>query len=217
MIPHQSVEEEVLPMTRMRNRLVYRVSLFMLLFTIPFLALTRWSMAEEALDPLDTNVLQLANECAEKVIKQFDLMLSSGTLTVGQLFDTFYIPIPQTTPQKYHTQYDKLTDQSLRPILDACQKKNNHIISVVVVDRNGYLPTHNTNFTQPLTGDAEIDAKRNRSKRLFNDSTGLAAARNNKPYLLQKYDQDTGEKMRDLSVPLQINGQHWGAIRVAYN
>ena len=46
--------------------------------------------------------------------------------------------------------------------------------------------------------------------------TGLAAARNTEPYLLQKYARDTGEKMADLSVPIFIRNQHWGAVRIGY-
>ena len=51
---------------------------------------------------------------------------------------------------------------------------------------------------------------------MFNDRTGLAAARNEKPFLLQRYSRDTGEVMMDISVPIYIEGRHWGAIRIGY-
>ena len=51
---------------------------------------------------------------------------------------------------------------------------------------------------------------------MFNDRTGLAAARNTNPYLLQKYSRDTGEQLADLSVPIKVQGKHWGALRVGY-
>lgn len=76
------------------------------------------TMAAEQLTSFDQRALQQARSCAEEVVSQFDLLLTSGKLTMAQLFDTFYIPIPGTDPQKYHTQYDKLTDGILRPILD---------------------------------------------------------------------------------------------------
>ena len=91
-----------------------------------------------------------------------------------------------------------------------------HLKFVVAVDRNGYLPTHNAKYSKPLTGDGDYDTKNNRTKRMFNDRTGLAAARNEKPYLLQKYQRDTGVEMKDLSVPIVIQGRHWGAIRIGY-
>jgi methyl-accepting chemotaxis protein len=172
--------------------------------------------AEENLDSFDEQILTYAKQCAVDVKGQFDLALASGNLTVGQLFDTFYIPIPDTNPQKYRTQYDKYSDEVVRPITDAYQKKHSRIIFVVPVDRNGYLPTHNTIFAQPLTGDKDYNAKWNRTKRIFNDTTGLAAASSQKTFLFQKYYRDTGEEMRDISVPIFINGQHWGAIRIGY-
>jgi methyl-accepting chemotaxis protein len=165
---------------------------------------------------LDRNTYLWAQQCRDEVVNQFELLLTSGRLTVGQLFDTFYIPIPNTNPQKYRTQYDTLSDEILRPILDKYLAKDPHLVFCIAVDRNGYLPTHNTRFAQPLTGDAEVDSVKNRTKRIFNDRTGLAAARNQQIYLLQRYSRDTGEQMSDLSIPITISKRHWGAIRIGY-
>ncbi len=189
---------------------VSSIVLLLNLFVVPLV------QAEEQLDYFDQKVLEWAQNCAVDVTKQIEQFLASGTLSVGQVFDTFYIPIPGTNPQKYHTQYDQLFDEAIRPVIDGYQKKDSRIVFAIAVDRNGYLPTHNTKYAQPITGDADYDAKWNRTKRIFNDTTGLAAASNKKPYLLQKYKRDTGEVMSDLSVPIYINGQHWGAIRFGY-
>ncbi|UOD34660.1 chemotaxis protein [Deferribacteraceae bacterium V6Fe1] len=162
------------------------------------------------------NVLNIANECRSEIVDLFNSYIGSGKLKVNQIFDTFYIPIPNTYPQKYHTQYDMVTDEELRKILDNCLEKDKNFIFVVAVDKNGYLPTHNTKYSQKLTGNPEIDILKNRTKRIFNDRTGLAAARNTEPYLLQSYNRDTGEKMYDLSVPIFINNKHWGALRIGY-
>lgn len=172
--------------------------------------------AAELQSELDQNVYSWAQQCRKEVLEQFDLLLRSGHLNAGQLFDTFYIPIPDTNPQKYRTQYDKLTDEVLRPIIDRYLKKDKRLVFVIAVDRNGYLPTHNTRYAQPLTGNPKVDSVKNRTKRIFNDRTGLAAARNTEPYLLQRYNRDTGEKMADLSIPITVNKRHWGAIRIGY-
>lgn len=188
--------------------------LYVLLMALIFIpALPR---AEELESDLDHNVFGWAQQCRGEVVEQFELLLSSGRLSVGQLFDTFYIPIPNTEPQKYRTQYDTLSDEVLRPILDKYLHKDPHLVFFIAVDRNGYLPTHNTCFAQPLTGNAEVDSVKNRTKRIFNDRTGLAAARNQQEYLLQRYSRDTGEHMSDLSIPITISKRHWGAIRVGY-
>jgi methyl-accepting chemotaxis protein len=67
-----------------------------------------------------------------------------------------------------------------------------------------------------LTNDADYNTKNNRTKRLFNDRTGLAAARNQEEYLLQRYERDTGESVYDLSLPIFIKEKHWGAIRIGF-
>jgi methyl-accepting chemotaxis protein len=186
------------------------VYLFVLLFLLPT------QVQAVALDAFDQKVKRWAEACRDEVVGQFDLLLTSGRLSVPQLFDTFYIPIPDTSPQKFHTQYDRVTDGVLRPIIDKYRAMDKRIVFVVPVDVNGYLPTHNSKYSRPLTGDGDTDTKWNRGKRIFSDRTGLAAARNKDSYLLQRYSRDTGEIMSDLSVPVVVQNRHWGAIRIGY-
>jgi hypothetical protein len=170
----------------------------------------------EKLIGFDQTVLDWANQCRDEILAQFELLLISGKASVGQVFDTFYVPIENTYPQKYHTQYDKFTDEVMQGILDKYLEKNDKLVFVVITDKNGYVPTHNTKYSQPLTGDKEKDMSSNRAKRIFNDRTGLSAAKNTDPFFLQRYSRDTGEKMVDLSVPIIIRNQHWGAVRIGY-
>ena len=172
--------------------------------------------AQDPLTGFDLTAKQLATSCRDEVAGELEKLVSSNTLTLSQLFDTFYIPIPNTNPQKFHTAYDRRTDEVLRIILDKYLDKEPRFLFVVAVDRNGYLPTHNTRYSRPLTDDPDYNTKNNRTKRLFNDRTGLAAARSTQPYLLQIYKRDTGETLSDLSVPIFIQGKHWGAIRIGY-
>ena len=174
------------------------------------------ALAADKLNRFDQQVKQWAMECRKEVTSQFELLLTSGKLSMPQLFDTFYIPIPGTDPQKFRTQYDNLSDGVVQPIIDKILERDKRLVFIVIVDRNGYLPTHNSRFAQPLTGNMAEDAKTNRTKRIFNDRTGLAAARNLQPFLLQRYSRDTGEVMSDLSVPLFIQNRHWGAVRIGY-
>ncbi len=184
-----------------------------------FLLLLLWVPSLQAQEPLtgfDLQVRTLAENCRAEVQNEMEKLISSGRLSMAQIFDTFYIPIPNTNPQKFKTAYDRLTDEVLRIILDKYLEKDKRMLFVVAVDRNGYLPTHNTRYSRPLTDDQDFNTKNNRTKRLFNDRTGLAAARNKKPYLLQKYSRDTGEQLADLSVPISIQDKHWGALRIGY-
>jgi methyl-accepting chemotaxis protein len=88
------------------------------------------------------------------------------------------------------------------------------------VDDQGYLPTHNKNFSQAQGNDPVWNAANCRNRRVFNDRVGLAAARNQRPYLVQTYRRDMGggqfALMKDASAPILVRGRHWGGLRVAY-
>lgn len=199
----------------MRLRKVVCVSLVSLFLILS--VFIEFGVSEQVgLGGFEGQVLNLAYQCKREVIEEFEGMLSSNKLSFNQLFDTFYIPIVNTYPQKYSTQYDKITDERLRIILDKYLALDKRLLFVVAVDRNGYLPTHNSRYTKPLTKDSDYNTKNNRTKRLFNDRTGLAAARNTEPYLLQKYERDTGESFFDLSAPIFVRNKHWGAIRFGF-
>ncbi len=164
----------------------------------------------------DLRTRQMGFECRDEVKSEFIKFLNSNRLTLAQLFDTFYVPIPNTQPQKFHTSYDKVTDEMLRLILDKFLDFDKRILFVVAVDRNGYVPTHNSKYSKPLTNDPDYNSKHNRTKQLYNDRTGLAAAKNKKQFLLQTYSRDTGEEIYDLSIPILIKDRHWGAVRIGY-
>jgi hypothetical protein len=191
---------------------------YFIVFTSLFsMCLCTITLAEQISESgFDSKVLEMAKQCRAEVLQEFNSSLSANELSFNQLFDTFYIPIPNTNPQKYKTQYDDTTDKRIRIILDKYLQMDEKILFVVAVDRNGYLPTHNSKYSKPLTNDQDYNTKNNRTKRLFNDRTGLAAARNQNEYLLQRYERDTGESVYDLSLPIFIKEKHWGALRIGF-
>ena len=191
------------------------LGLLFLVFIITF-SFPGSARAAEELTGFDLQVRDMANNCRDDVSKELEKLLASNKLNLSQLFDTFYVPIPNTNPQKFHTQYDRLTDDVLRIILDKYADMDKRILFAVAVDVNGYVPTHNSRYSKPLTDNPDYNRDNNRTKQLYDDRTGLAAAKNINPYLLQKYFRDTGEEIYDLSVPIFISGKHWGAIRIGY-
>jgi HAMP domain-containing protein len=147
----------------------------------------------------------------------FDGAIDSGQLTVADVFDRSYAPIEGYdwgAHPKYHTRYDAMTDRALLVFQDKFLDHPDFVFAVGV-DEKGYLPTHNSRFQRPLTGDATKDLAGNRTKRIFDDPVGLAAGRNLEPSLLQVYQRDTGETMWDVSSPIYVKGKHWGGFRVA--
>ena len=194
-----------------------RIFPLILLSGIGLLFFATTAFSQTVLTGLDLEIKNLAEKCRDEVVVQFDELVTTKRITTNQLFDTLYVPIANTYPQKYQTQYDSLTDQLIQKILDKYLAANRRIIFAVIVDSNGYAPTHNSRYSRALTGNKEIDSANNRTKRLFNDRAGLTAARNTGPFLLQQYNRDTGENIYDMSVPIFIYGKHWGAVRIGFD
>jgi methyl-accepting chemotaxis protein len=183
------------------------------------LALTPAGAGAEERDNLtaqDREVLTWANQLAAETSQMLERWLQSRAISEEKLFGRLYYPIARTDPPKYSTEYSSLADRDLPAIQEAVVRKSGTVVFAVVTDVNGYLPTHNQRYSMPLTGNLAFDLVNNRTKRIFGDRTGIAAARNEAPYLLQKYKRDTGELMADLSVPVKVRGKHWGCVRIGY-
>ena len=150
---------------------------------------------------------------AKAVSRLFEEAIDTGAISAADVFDTDYQPYGKFEPPKYRTKYDTYADRALLSLQDE-MLKNPSIIFAVTVDNNGYLPTHNTKYTKPITGDKDKDKVGNRTKRIFNDPTGLAAAKNTQPGFVQVYKRDTGETMWDVSSPILVKGKQWGNFRI---
>ena len=137
-------------------------------------------------------------------------------MSVDDLMDRNYKPIDHTNPTKFHTRYDRFTDDVLPNIQEPILAGNDYILYAGAVDDHGYFPTHNRRYSQPLTGDYNTDLANNRTKRIFDDRTGSRCGSNTQKFLLQTYKRDTGEIMHDMSVPIYIKGRHWGGFRIGY-
>ena len=177
------------------------------------------ALAERLQDLVDENLQSKGEAAAISGASELERILTEavdkGRFTLEDIFDEKYQLIPGTEPKKYHTKYDSYLDETITDYQDAFL--NNEMVAfAVLVDRNGYLPTHNSKFTQPLTGDAKTDLVGNRTKRIFDHQVGITAARNQKGLLTQPYERDTGEKMLDISAPVFVKGRHWGAFRIGY-
>jgi len=147
----------------------------------------------------------------------FDNAIDSGLVTVTDVFDRNYAEIKGydfKDKPKFHTRYDALTDRAVLVFQDKILDQEDFVFAVGV-DENGYLPTHNSRFQRAVTGDAAQDLAGNRTKRIFADPVGLAAAKNKDVSLVQVYKRDTGETMWDVSSPIYVKGKHWGGFRVA--
>lgn len=158
----------------------------------------------------------VAQQAAGEVGALFEKAIAKGEISEAALFDRRYVAIPNTDPPKHRSAFDQFTDRVLPSVQEALLAAMPQLAFAGAVDNNGYFPTHNKKFSQPLTGDYATDLVNNRTKRIFTDRTGKRCGANTKPYLLQTYKRDTGEVMHDLSAPIFVNGKHWGGFRIGY-
>jgi methyl-accepting chemotaxis protein len=153
---------------------------------------------------------------AKIVSKTFSDAVDRGQIKLDDLFDSNYVPMPNTKPQKFKTKFDGFCDKALPTIQEPVLDGNREVAYSIACDRRGYVPTHNNRFCQSLTGDEKKDFVGNRTKRVFSDPVGKRCGDHELPFLLQTYRRDTGEIMHDISAPVYVKGRHWGGVRIGY-
>ncbi len=177
-------------------------------------------VAESGVETPDTPIIALCRDKAAIVGALFERAITDGQLTMAQLFDEHYRPVPGSDPAQVTTECLAFTDRYLPAIQEPVLGFDRRITFCAAVDRNGYLPTHNRIYSQPQGDDPVWNAANCRNRRIFADRTGLAAGRNTRPFLLQTYRRDMGggvfALMKDCSAPIFVRGRHWGGLRIAF-
>jgi methyl-accepting chemotaxis protein len=175
-----------------------------------------WSIQDE-----NTEAVTRAMEAGAALTRIFESAVASGAISIDDMFDTDYVEIPGTNPVQHRTRILDWADRALPPFQEAFLTKDPRMAFCVMIDRNGYLPVHNKIYSHPQRpGDVAWNTANSRNRRIFNDAAGLAAGRNLRAYLIQSYARDMGNgktvMMREIDVPIRVNGRHWGGFRTAY-
>lgn len=204
----------------MFDKISIKVSVMVNLALLVVMAAGSYYIASQQGESLEKQLLErgrMESQIGAKMVgRVLEEAIDNGVFSVNDAFDKEYVPIPGFKPEKYHTKYDFYLDKALLSLQDEFLKDES-VVFAVAVDSNGYLPTHNTKYQQPITGDQQRDLTGNRTKRIFNDPIGLKAARNTTPALQQVYHRDTGETMWDISTPIYVKGRHWGGFRIGFS
>ena len=134
------------------------------------------------------------------------------------VFDTQYRPVPNTNPQKFLTAFSETFVKEMQAVVDENVKRIPGTIYCLVIDRKGYLPLHHGSVSQPMTGDPARDLLYSRHQRIYqNNRTEQRRCSHTEPLLLQTYMRDTGEILNDLSMPIYVDGKHWGAFIMGFD
>jgi hypothetical protein len=145
-------------------------------------------------------------------------MIKYSMLTKADIFDTNYIQIPGTNPPKYHTRYDRTFDKWIQGIEDQFLNDTD-IEFAVLMDKNGYVPTHNSKYSKSQTSNYNQDIIYSRSKRKFISYRGIKKILDyhGDDTIRVLYHRDTGETLWNIGAPVRLDGQQWGSFIIGVN
>jgi methyl-accepting chemotaxis protein len=151
----------------------------------------------------------------------FENALKSEQITECDLFDIEYKLICGSNPAQFTTSALSRLEIWLAPVQEALKASDKDIVFCCAVDRNGYLPVHNLEYSMPQRiGDLVWNTANSRNKRIFDDRAGLTCARSTQPYMIHSYRRDMGGGkiviLKEYVAPITVNGRHWGGFRCAY-
>jgi len=175
-----------------------------------------WAIHDE-----NTEFITRALDAGAALNKIFADGIASGAISLDDMFDENYVEIPGSNPVQVRTRILNWADRALPEFQDAFLATDKRMAFCAMIDRNGYLPVHNGIYSKPQRpGDVAWNTANSRNRRIFNDPAGLAAGRNTRAYLIQSYARDMGNgvtvMMREIDVPVRVQGRHWGGFRTAY-
>jgi len=179
-------------------------------------------IAETGLEVEDSLYIRGAQQAAAEIATLLEDAVAGRTISTAQLFDEHYRPIEGSNPAQHLTAFNAVADRLFPPVQEGLLSLSNKVVFCIAVDRNGYVSTHNKKYCHPQRpGDLAWNTANSRYRRIFNDRTGLASARSQRPFLLQTYRRDMGGGkfvlLKEASAPILVNGSHWGGLRLAFN
>jgi methyl-accepting chemotaxis protein len=179
------------------------------------------SVAECGIETEDTPYIRAAQQAAAEIGALLEEALRKGAITAQDLFDEQYRPVADTEPAQHLTRFAVLADRLFPQVQERLLGLSDKVVYCIAADRNGYVACHNQKYNQAQRrGDLAWNAAHCRNRRIFNDRTGLASARNQRPFLLQTYRRDMGGGnfvvMKEAAAPIAVGGRHWGGLRLAF-
>jgi methyl-accepting chemotaxis protein len=170
----------------------------------------------------DSDFVELALKETKRIQLLTEAAIENGALITEALFDQNLLEIPGSNPVRYRTSLTEWADTHWRPVLDEISAMRNEILTVVCTSAKGFLPTHMTKFSVAPSGDFGHDNRYCRNGRVFYEDVDIIAKASEQDYMMAVY-RHTGAGgaksdavVRNVYVPLRINGRRWGDLEVAY-
>lgn len=161
------------------------------------------------------DMILTGREWAHKTVAALEQLQARGL----NLFDHGYRRINEgCRPEQYEVGYTQAFEQLMKPLFDSFIQQRPEFTYAIAIDRNGYAAAHHSKVSKPLTGNFEVDNLQCRNKRIFaGNRAEKRRAGNTSSFLMQTFIRDTGEVLNDLSIPLYLNGKHWGALIMGFD
>ncbi|MBL8324325.1 MAG: chemotaxis protein [Rubrivivax sp.] len=179
------------------------------------------TVAECGVRTEDTPFIEMAQAAAAQVSQLLEHAVRTAAISSTDLFDENYRPIDGTMPQQHMTRFVAMAERLFPQVQEKALGQSDRVVFCIAVDRNGYIPCHNQKYNHPQrAGEVVWNTANCRNRRIFNDRTGLASARNQRPFLLQTYRRDMGGGnfviLKEAAAPITVAGRHWGGVRLAF-
>lgn len=177
-------------------------------------------LVHAGLSPQDSVMVDLAQRHARAFEKLTEEAIAAGSLRADQPFDQAYRLIEGSSPQRFQTGFTEWAHANWRPKLDEVAGSDPRIMAVACTDNGGHLPTHLTRHSQVPTGNLAHDTQFCRNGRIILDPIDQRAKQSQAPYMMAVYRQEgdgtTWRVVRNVYVPMFLNGRRWGDFEVAY-
>jgi methyl-accepting chemotaxis protein len=178
-------------------------------------------LVHSGMSPDDLEFVELTKLQAKMIVEVTEAALADGSLTMEALFDNDYREIPGSNPQRFTTRLTKWAEEHWQPIIEATKaKRADAILSCVPTSREGFLPIHLIEFSRKPTGDLAHDTKYCRNGRILLGGIDDIAKASEQDYMMAVYRHEGDGKnfktVRNVYVPIRINGRRWGDAEIAY-
>lgn len=173
------------------------------------------------LSPEDSAMVETARNFARELADHTQQAIEAGELSEAALFDTNYQEIEGSNPKRYRTSLSDWAHAHWRPFFDRAKASDARVLAAACTDMKGFLPAHLTERSQAPTGNLSHDTAFCRNGRIIFDPIDQKAKLSTAPYMMAVYRQEgDGERyivVRNVYVPLVINGRRWGSFELAYS
>ncbi|RGP40541.1 Methyl-accepting chemotaxis protein McpA [Altererythrobacter insulae] len=173
------------------------------------------------LSPEDSVMVEQAQAFAHELTEFTEQAIANSKVDKAALFDRSYQEIAGSNPPRFRTSGTAWVHENWRPFLDKAHQSDSRLLAAACTDVNGFLPTHLSSRSKEPTGDLAHDTAYCRNGRIIFEGVDKKAKVSTAPYTMAVYRQEgDGEKyivVRNVYVPIYINGERWGDYELAYS